>query len=1142
MKYGITGNNIRTCIFRMRERIYRNMIILILMGILPAILAAETPPGQNAQKSQKAEKLFTLLDPELTNIYFNNELVDKEEHSILLYSNYYGGGGVGICDINNDDLPDIYLSGNLVGDRLYLNKGDFIFEDITEKAGIENNGGWSSGLVFGDVNNDGFQDIYVTRELYDEKPELWKNKLYINRGDNTFEERSEHYGVEGDQRSRHATFLDYDKDGDLDLFVCNQPPNPGVYSQYYLKKLLLEEYSPTLYENKGETFVDVTKKAGLYKPGFPNSVSSSDFNNDGWTDLWLANDYWAGDFIYINNGDGTFTDKTDEMVRHITFSSMGIDAGDFNNDGLLDVMVLDMEPEDHYRRHRNMGGMKSGPFWDVVNEGGHHQFFTNTLFLNRGDGYYSEISQLAGIGATDWSWTNLFIDLDNDGWKDIFIANGLMRDIRDNDAAVEFPRVVETAIFEYLKKNPNHDDLSVWDVLDMQKALDISPSVKLLNYAYKNNRDLTFSKVTEEWGFEQKLFSNGAAYADLDNDGDLDIVINNINDTASVYRNNTNDLNDNHFLRIIPVADAEGISFLGTKIWVEAGEDIQFFEMTNVRGMYSASEMIAHFGMGNITKADRIVVKWPDGNINIEKNVKTDRVIKILYSKSKPEEAEPPKPANTIFNNVTEESGLNYRHEENIFDDFSRQFLLPYKMSELGPCIATGNINGDERLDVFVGGAAGSSGQLFIQNESGHFEVLDSDALFNDKIHEDMGAAFFDANNDGNMDLYVVSGGNEFRPRASFYQDRLYLNDGSGNLTKAEDWLPRLNISGSKVRPHDFDNDGDMDLFLAGRHMPWSYPDPESSIILINSGNAFEDKTAEIAPDLKGIGMVNDAVWMDFDQDGLTDLVLCGEWMPVTFFKNIDGTLKNVTADLGMKDKKGWWFSIKAGDMDEDGDMDIIAGNFGLNSKYTGTEEEPIEVYYHDLDNNGRKDIVFVYTQDGERYPYRRRGDASVQVPGISEKFKTYASYAESDVFEIYGKENLEMALHYKANTFASVYLENKGDGTFDMHELPVEAQLSSVNDILINDYNKDGHQDLLIAGNMYGTEVRTPRNDASIGLLITGDGKGKFESHPHTESGFFVPYDVKNMAEIMIENTRYVIVASNNAAVQVFKVVPDEK
>jgi hypothetical protein len=619
-------------------------------------------------------------------------------------------------------------------------------------------------------------------------------------------------------------------------------------------------------------------------------------------------------------------------------------------------------------------------------------------------------------------------------------------------------------------------------------------------------------------------------------------VINNINDIASVYRNNTNDLNDNHYLRIIPVADAEGISFLGTKIWVETGEDIQFFEMTNVRGMYSASEMIAHFGMGHITKADRIIVKWPDGNINIEKNVKTDREIEILYSKSKPEETEPSNPANTIFKNVTEESGLIYKHEENIFDDFSRQFLLPYKMSELGPCIASGDINGDERLDVFVGGAAGSSGQLFIQDQSGHFEIHDSDALFNDKIHEDMGAAFFDANNDGYMDLYVVSGGNEFRPRASFYQDRLYLNDGSGNLTTAEDWLPRLNISGSKVRAHDFDNDGDMDLFLAGRHMPWSYPDPESSVILVNTGSTFEDKTSDIAPELRGIGMVNDAVWVDYDQDGLTDLVLAGEWMPLTFFKNMEGTLKNVTADLGMEDKKGWWFSIKAGDMDEDGDMDIIAGNFGLNSKYTGTKEEPIEVYYHDLDNNGRKDIVFVYTQDGVQYPYRRRGDASVQVPGISEKFKTYASYAESDVFEIYGKENLEMALHFQANTFTSVYLENKGDGTFDMHELSVEAQLSSVNDILINDYNNDGHKDLLIAGNMYGTEVRTPRNDASIGLLLTGDGKGKFKPQPHTESGFFVPYDVKNMTEIMIENTRYVIVASNNAAVQVFKVMPDEK
>jgi len=452
----------------------------------------------------KTEKLFTLLSPRQTRIQFNNELTDEEEHSILLYSNYYGGGGVGMGDINNDGLQDIFFTGNLVGDRRYLNKGNMVFEDITKSAGIEDNGGWSSGVLFGDVNRDGYQDIYVTRELFDNKPNLRRNKLYINNRDNTFSEAAEKYGLEDNQRTRHASFLDFDKDGDLDLFLCNQPPNPGDHSPYYKKELLLDQYTPRLYENQGSRFLDVTEKAGLLRPGFPNSVSASDFNQDGWVDLWVANDYWVGDFLYINNGDGTFTDKIDDNIAHITFSSMGIDAGDLNNDGLLDVMVLDMVPEGHYRRHSNMGGMDSKTFWEVVNEGGHYQYFTNTLFLNRGSGVFSEIVHLAGIESTDWSWSTLIADLDNDGWKDLFIVNGLMRDIRDLDAAKEFKIVVESAIHQYLEKNSNPGDIGIWDIVDMQEALDIAPSVKLLNYAYKNNRDLTSTKKTEDWGFDHK--------------------------------------------------------------------------------------------------------------------------------------------------------------------------------------------------------------------------------------------------------------------------------------------------------------------------------------------------------------------------------------------------------------------------------------------------------------------------------------------------------------------------------------------------------------------------------------------------------------------------------------------------------------
>jgi len=1092
-------------------------------------------------QSTNTNPLFTLADPEQTHITFNNEVKDTEEHNILLYSNYYGGAGVGVGDINNDGLPDLFFAGNLVGDQLYLNKGNMEFEDITQKAGITDNGGWSSGIIFGDVNQDGWVDMYVTRELYDDNPNLRKNKLYINNQDNTFSEQAEAYGVADSQRTRHATFLDYDKDGDLDLFLCNQPPNPGDYSPYYNTELLLEEYSPKLYRLDGSKYTDVTQQAGLLEPGFPNSVVASDLNGDGWTDLYVANDFWVEDWIYLNKGDGTFEEMIHENTRHISFSSMGVDAGDINNDGLLDLMVLDMVAEDNYRLKANMSGMNPNAFWKVVDEGGHYQYMFNTLHLNAGKGYFSDVAQLANVASTDWSWSVLMADLDNDGWKDIHVTNGLMRDIRNTDAEKKFAKYIESSLFEYIQDNPNpSENLTVWDVVDLQKTLEIVPSEKLSNYVFKNNGDLTFTKMMEEWGMQEETFSNGSAYADLDLDGDLDLVINHVNDIASIYENHAMDQLAHHYLRILPIADVDKVHEWGTKIWVSTKDETQFFEITPVRGMYSSSEMHAHFGLGDTKEVEQVKIQWMDGKITYLDHVSADQVLTIRYSEAKfadPEEADH---APTLLQPVEKDAVISYQHQENKFDDYTYQVLLPHKMSTFGPVMSKGDVNADGREDLFVGGAVGQPGILFFQDEKGQFNAHTTEVWEQDKRHEDLGSVFVDIDNDQDLDLYVASGGNEFSPESDAYQDRIYINDGKGNFTKGVDILPEFSISSSRVVPTDIDHDGDWDLLVCGRHKPWSYPEPASSVLLINQGGTFQNMTVEKAPDLLNIGMVNDATWMDYNDDGWDDLVLAGEWMPITILENNEGTLTKVNNIPGLADKLGWFFSVESADIDRDGDMDLIAGNLGKNYKYKATEKEPFEVYYYDFDKNGSKDVVLTYYNFGIKYPLRGRSCSSDQVPMLKEKFETYDLFASSDVYDVYGEQSLENALHYEATDFASAYIENKGNGTFTWNELPVMAQFSSVNDIIVEDFNKDQHLDLLVAGNLYQAEVETARNDAGYGLLMTGDGKGNFSTVTKDESGFFVPHDVKSLIPIAVNNDQLIIAGCNDRPLSIFKLKGD--
>ena len=1071
------------------------------------------------------EPLFTLVDNSKTGINFSNELVDTKEHSIFLYANYYGGAGVGIGDFDNDGLEDIFFAANLLDDKIYKNLGNFEFEDKTKMSGIINNGSWSTGVTIADVNNDGLLDIYVSCELYDDAPVLRRNKLYINQGSFKFKESASEWGVDVDRRTRHSVFFDYNKDGLLDLYLLNHPPNTGNFSPFFGKDMSLPEYNLQLFENKGNHFVDVTESAGLNRSGFPNAAVIGDFNKDGWPDIYVANDFDSPDFLYFNNKDKTFTYATETSLRHTSFYSMGVDAADINNDSHLDLMVLDMTAEDNFRLKSNMSGMNPDSFWKVVNDGGHYQYMFNTLQLNNGNDTFSDIAQFTGTAATDWSWSSLVADFDNDGQKDIYITNGLLRDIRNTDADKKIADIVSKKINEYIIQNPNNTEITLWDVVDLKELLDLLPSQKLKNYYYKNHGNLEFSNITDSSGLNQPSFSHGASYVDLDNDGDLDLVVNNVNDKPFIYENNSEN-NGNNFIRLKMVDDRPT---LGTKVKMYYDKEFQYFETTNVRGIYSTSEDVVHFGINKSKAIDSILIEWPDQTLQKIINPKINKTHKVykegitINSKSNIND-------DKRFNE--DKSILNYTHRENYFNDYDKQVLLPHKLSQLGPAIAKGDINGDGLEDLFVGGASGQEASVYIQNENS-FEKIDNDIWTKHKALEDIDAVFFDSDNDGDLDLYVVSGGNEFMPNSSTYLDRLYINDGNGNFTFRRELLPSNFESGSVVKAFDFDNDGDLDLFVGSRMKPWNYPEPASSYLLVNENGKFSNYNTDQFTDL---GLVTDAEWFDYDNDGDSDIVVVGEWMPITVFKNQDGNFikEEINTNLGCS-STGWWYSIEVGDLNNDKLPDLIVGNLGLNYKYKASVDEPFEVFYDDFDENGTKDIVLAYYNYGIQFPLRGFSCSSQQVPDLKDKFEKYDIFASLDVQEVYGEENLENALRLSVNTFESAALINN-ESFFDFKPLPNYAQFSSVNDIIIKDFDNDQINDLLIVGNMYHAEIETARNDAGNGLFLKGVGDGSFKEVSVSESGFFAPGDSKKIITLNLGNNDIILVANNNDRIQIFK------
>lgn len=1082
-----------------------------------------------------SQTLFELLDEQDSGIDFRNNIVDTKDHNILLYANYYGGAGVGIGDFNNDGLQDLYFTGNLVSDELYINKGNLAFEKITKRAGIIDDGTWSSSVTLADVNADGYLDIYVTKELYDFQPEKRKNKLYINNGDLTFREEAEKWGIADNQRSRGAVFLDYDKDGFLDLFVLNQPPNPGSYSPFFGTDLKQPEYTSRLYRNNQNLFFeDVTVESGVHRTGFPNAVVASDLNHDGWTDLYVANDFDAPDFLYINNKNGGFSYQTEQQLKHISFFSMGVDATDLNNDLLTDVMVLDMVAEDNYRLKANMSAMDVDTFWDVYNSGGHFQYMFNTLQLNNGNNSFSDVAQLTNMAATDWSWSNLIADFDNDGYKDVFVTNGLLRDIRNTDADEKIGEYVLEFADNYVSENPDQGDIQIMDILDLDEVLSILPSVPLSNYMFQNNSDLRFTNVSKEWGLDIPTFSNGAAYGDLDNDGDLEIVINNVNERAYIYKNNTSEESDNNHLRIQLSTEKPSFS-QNTRIVAYHGSTSQVVEATTFKGMYSTSEAVLHFGLGLSDKIDSLQITWPLSTAKTLKNLDVNQLL-VLQPDDGTKTTFTEKVPNTLFKDVTHENGLNLEHKENVFDDFQKQVLLPHKLSQFGPALATGDINGDGLDDFYFGGASGQTGELMVQQSDGSFEAISNGPWEKHRVLEDIDAIFFDANNDGHLDLMVLSGGNEFAPGTSAYLDRLYIGLGDGTFEFSREALPEIFESGGTVKPFDFDQDGDTDLFVGNAFKPWNYPESPRSYILENQSGIFEihDESQKL---FSKLGMISDAVVVDYDEDGFEDLVIVGHWTPIVFVQNVDGVFR-IDKERTRNDLLGWWFSIEKGDIDNDGDTDFVLGNLGTNYKYKASSSEPFELYYNDFDQNGNKDIVLTYYNYGIQYPLRGFSCSTTQVPILKKKIGSYDLFASMNVSEVYGDNMLAEALHLQATTFSSGILRNQSNKNYEFEVLPIQAQFSSINDISIHDYTSDGIMDILIVGNLFVSEIETPRNDASIGLLLAGVDEGKyFQPVSVVESGFMAPYDAKKLKTLGTSDGFRLLVGNNDGILQQFEI-----
>ena len=1065
--------------------------------------------------------LFSRIDPSYSGIDFNNVIVEDDTFNIVDFFYVYNGAGVAIGDINNDDLPDIYFTGNQVPDRLYLNRGDLKFEDITLTAGIYKRG-WSTGVTMADVNADGLLDIYVCKSG-NYPADKRANELYINKGDLTFDERAADFGLADTTYTTQAAFFDYDKDGDLDVYLItstNAIRNPNKLTKVTDDGTGLSV--DKLYQNQGNKFTDVSEQAGILHDGFSLGLAIHDINSDGWEDVLISNDFLANDHLYINNQDGTFSECAKQYFRHHSHFAMGNDVSDFNNDGLPDVVVVDMLPSDHVQRKKMAGPVNPNAFEAMTRAGYHPQYMRNMLYMNLGHNdrqkpVFAEIGQQVGVHSTDWSWAPLWFDVDQDGMQDLFITNGYLRDITDMDFIIHNNQIATSG--NIIKTNEV-----------MRQGAKKMPSIKKNNFLFQNRGDNKFMDRSNDWLGDYPSISNGASVADLDNDGDLDIVTNNMNEPAHIFQNNSQNV---RYLKVRLKGPSKNTKGLGSQVTIYTGKKLQRQHMAVTRGYKSSVDYTLNFGLGESKIVDSIEVRWPDGKSEVQRLIKSNQAVSLDYNSSTEESVQHP-PASPPLLKKLPDNKINYVHQEKFYMDYDVEPLLTHKLSQQGPCITVGDVNGDGMDDFFVGGSYKHQGVIFDQTERSNFRKVPL-SKEGDKQEEDVDAVFFDADNDGDQDLYIVSGSNEFFDGSPYYQDRLFINDGKGNFSVNTKLLPITRQSGSCVAAIDFDKDGDADLFRGGRLKPLEFPRPGTSYLLANHQGKFVDVTDRSASGLRHIGMVTDACWVDIDNDTWYDLVLVGEFMPITIFKNHHGVLRNLECP-SLQYTDGLWNAVTAADIDQDGDIDFIAGNVGLNCRYQITKERPISVYGGDFDNNNRWDAIPAFYSGEVEYPGPPLFDLVRQIPLFKRQYPTFDAYARTTMPQLIMPVKDRIALTVRAYEQRSMIIENLGNYQFNLTPLPDAAQRSPVTDVHIADVDSDGQKDLIIVGNDYSTEPIEGQRDAGVGMILQGNGKGKFTPVSPQRSGFWVEGDARKIAILNSIDHKIILVTQNQGALLAFE------